>query len=399
MTKKLRHFFKIQRSQSEIRSRLGEIRMTPEDQITPELRTERTALEGRFTTVETEFRAALDELQVEQAEVATPDAEARALRQLTQRASMGAIFESVVEQRQLADGPTKELQEHFKVGPHAVPLEMLREEHRAISPAPTNVGVDEQPVVEPVFSMGDAAFLGVDQVTVPSGDAVFPVLTSRPSVGGPHTDSTSVSETTGAFSAEALAPGRLQASFFYLRSDAARFAGMSESLRSALNMGLSESLDKEVIDQIVTDVSRTNRGSVSDYAHYRSLISGRVDGRFAASEGDVRAVMGGPTFVHADSVYRAAETAESGVDAMRRMSGGLRVSAHIPGVSGSKQDVIVRRGMRRDAVVGLWATGVQLILDEVTGSKKGEITVTAVQLAAFKVLRVAAFSRLQTQHA
>ena len=46
---------------------------------------------------------------------------------------------------------------------------MLREEHRAITPGPTNTGASEQPVVEPVFALGDAAFLAVDQVQVPSG--------------------------------------------------------------------------------------------------------------------------------------------------------------------------------------------------------------------------------------
>ena len=259
------------------------------------------------------------------------------------------------------------------------------------------MGVDEQPVVEPVFALGDAAFLGVTMVQVLAGDSVFPVLTSRPTVGGPHTDSTSVAETTGAFTAEALPPSRLQASFLYLRSDAARFSGMSESLRSALNMGLSESLDKEVMDRIVTDVSRTNRGSVSDFGHYKSLVTSQVDGRFAESEADVKAVLGSPTFVHAASQYKASESDESAVDAIRRMSGGLRVSAHIAGVSGSKQDVIVRRGMRRDAVAPMW-NGVQLIVDEVTGAKKGEITITAVLLAAFRVLRSGAFARLQTQH-
>ena len=40
----------------------------------------------------------------------------------------------------------------------------------------------------PIFADGDAAFLNVDQVTVPNGDAVFPVLTNRPTVGGPHAD-------------------------------------------------------------------------------------------------------------------------------------------------------------------------------------------------------------------
>ena len=401
MTKPQTQFFKVQREQSTIRERLGEIRLVQDADITPALRAERTTLEQRQPTVETEFRAALDDLQTEQAKTLTVDAESRALRQLTGQASLGDIFAASVEQRQ-TEGPTKELQEHFGLGAHSVPLEMLREEHRAVTPAPGSTGVDEAPVVQPVFALGDAAFLNVSMPTVPSGDAIFPVLTTRPAVGGPHTDSSSVSETTGAFSAVALPPSRLQASFFYLKSDAARFRGMSESLRSALSMGLSEKLDAQVITQIVTDVSRVNRGSVSDYAHYKSLATSQVDGRFAASESDVRAVMGGPTFVHANTIYRASETSESAVDAIRRMSGGLRVSAHIAGVSGSKQDVIVRRGSRMDMVAPLWA-GVDLdssmIIDPFTKASTGEVVITAALLAAFKVIRTGAFGRLQTQHA
>ena len=79
----------------------------------------------------------------------------------------------------------------------------------------------------PVFADGDAAFLSVDQVTVPNGDAVFPVLTNRPTVGGPHADSTEVTETTGAFSAELVKPERLQCAFTYRRVDVARFSGMA----------------------------------------------------------------------------------------------------------------------------------------------------------------------------
>ena len=327
----------------------------------------------------------------------TLDAAGTELRALTERASVGDVFAAAVEKR-ATDGATKELQDHHKIGPHAIPLDMIREEHRAITPGPTNVGVVEQPVVPPVFAFGDAAYLSVDQVQVPSGDAVFPVLTSRPAVGGPHTGSTGVSETTGAYSAVALPPSRLQASFFYLRTDAARFAGMSESLRSALNMGLSESLDAQVINAIVADVTRVDRGSVSNWAHYKGLVTGQVDGRFAASEADVRALVGAGTFVHASKIYRSTDSAESAVDAMRNTSGGLRVSAHIAAPASNKQDVIVRRGSRRDGVVALWPS-VSLILDEISGQKKGEITITAVLLGAFKIIRAGGFARLQTQHA
>ena len=400
MTKTQTQFFKTQREQSQIRERLGSLKLVPSDQITAAQQAERNTLEQRQPVVEGEFRAALDDLQVEQAKTLTVDAEARALRQLTSAASLGDIFAASVEQRQ-TEGPTKELQEHFHLGAHSVPLEMLREEHRAVTPAPGSTGVDEAPVVQPVFATGDAAFLSVSMPTVAAGDSVHPVLTSRPAVGGPHTDSTSVNETTGAFSAVALPPSRLQASFFYLKSDAARFRGMSESLRSALSMGLSEALDKETIDQISSDVTRTARSSVSDYGHYKSLVTSQVDGRFAASESDVRVVMGGPTFVHANTRYRAAETSESGVDAIRRMSGGLRVSAHIAGVSGSKQDVIVRRGDRMDMVAPLWS-GIDLdssmIIDPFTKASTGEVVITAALLAAFKVIRAGGFARIATQH-
>ena len=178
MTKTQTHFA-VEKAQSEIRTRVLEIRAIPDGQLTPEQRAERTELDKRYAAGEIKFRASIDALQVEQAAGVTVDAEARALRQLTQRASMGAIFESVVEQRQLADGATRELQEHFRVGPHAVPIEMLRNglrsEHRAISPAPTNVGTDEQPVEQPVFALGDAAFFGVDMPVV----GLTAILSSR----------------------------------------------------------------------------------------------------------------------------------------------------------------------------------------------------------------------------
>ena len=73
--------------------------------------------------------------------------------------------------------------------------------------------------------------------------AVFPVLTNRPTVGGPHTNSTVVAETTGTFSADALDPGSLRASFFYRDTDAARFPGLDAALRQALSSGLSEAVD------------------------------------------------------------------------------------------------------------------------------------------------------------
>ena len=154
-----------------------------------------------------------------------------------------------------------------------------------------------------------------------------------------------------------------------------------------------------MIDQIVSDVARVDAAAVDTFASYRSeLVYDRLDGRYAKMESDVRLLMGAKTAVHAASLYRSNNADDSAIDSLRRISGGVRISAHVAAVNGNKQDVIVRRGSGDDAVAALWA-GVTLIPDEVTAAKTGKIILTAVLMAAFKVTRTDGFARQQMQHA
>ena len=319
------------------------------------------------------------------------------LRSMLASANVGNIYAAVMEKRS-TDGVEKELQEHYHIAAHAVPLAML--EQRAFTPAPTNTGTSQAAIVQPIFHDGDAAYLSVAMPTVGAGDAVYPVLTSRPTVGGPHTDETAVAESTGAFDAEMLAPARLQASFFYKRTDAARFAGMGEALRQALSAGLSEALDKEIIDQIVTDVTRTTASAADTFASYRKrFVYDQIDGRFASMEGELRMLVGSDTLGDMAVLYRGNNADDSAVDSLRRISGGLRVTPHIAAAGGNnKADVIIRRGTRMDAVAPLWE-GVQLIPDEITKASTGEIVVTAILLFKAKVIRAGGFARVEAQHA
>ena len=234
--------------------------------------------------------------------------------------------------------------------------------------------------------------------TVPVGDSVHPVLTSRPTVGVKATsNSDAVAETTGSFSAEVLKPSRLQAAFYWRRTEAARFSGMAEALRRALMDGLSEALDAQVIAQIVSDVTRTAASAADDFDSYRKrFIYDQIDGRFASGESDLRLLVGPGTLQDAATLFRSANGDVSAVDSLRRISGGVRVSPHIPGPTSHKQDVLARRGSRPDAVAPIWRN-IALIPDEVTQAAKGEIRVTAVALAAFKVIRTSGFSRVQAQ--
>ena len=386
---------------SEIRENLNALNAIADP--TDEQKNEERDLLSSQKTTETEYRTALTAEDDARTTPTAADAETRERLQLVSRASLGSIFARAVEHRS-TEGAESELQAALDLAPNQVPIDLLRApvEERAITPGPTHVGASEQAVLMPIFAHGDAAFLSVDQVTVPNGDAVFPVLTNRPTVGGPHADSTEVAETTGAFSAELVKPERLQAAFTYRRVDVARFSAMGDSLRQALNEALSESLDVQIVSGAEGLLGGTNldahtQATIDTFATYVSKFGfARVDGRFAPTAKSVKVLMGSGGYAHAGSVYRGDQSQESAIDRLMTITGGIRVSPHVAAVASTKQQAVVRLGARRDAVAGLWQ-GITIIPDEITRAKEGEIVITAILLAAVKILRVWGFYKSEVK--
>ena len=197
----------------------------------------------------------------------------------------------------------------------------------------------------------------------------------------------------------------MQASFSYRRTDAARFAGLDSSLRLALSGGLEEALDKQAISGTdglltATNLPNANVSAQTTFQLYLSgLLYGRVDGRYARTPGDVRMIVGQGTFSHASGAYKGNNSDESGVERLQEKSGGLRVSAHVPAVSSSKQNALIRLGLERGAAVQPIWQGISLVIDEFTRAAHGEIIVHAILLANFAITRTAQWSKRQTQHA
>ena len=399
---------KLALRQREIRGRLSEIADLDGDALTDAIRSETSTLDREFRDCETRLAASLIAEGADDGQRTDPtDPAEREYRQLLGRASVGSVLTAVMGGR-LADGPEAELQQHHKLAGNEIPVELLRaREHRAagVTAAPGDTGAVQDAVTQPVFSTGDGAFLGIERPTVASGDAVYPVLSNRPTVGGPHADSSDVPETAGTWGADLLAPGRIQASYTYRRTDAARFFdGMEDALRSALNMGLEEKLDYEAIAGTNglltgTNLANNNTNAVTTFAAYISnLCFARVDGRYARNQSDLRVLMGAATYAHAGSVYRADEADDNALDRIMAKVADLTVSAHVPAVSASKQNTLIRLGSQRFMVQPMWQN-VALIVDEVTGSGKGEIEVTAVMLMNTKIVRADGCYKQQTKHA
>ena len=389
--------------------RLNEIGLLTGDAYSEEIRSEETKLQTESRETRTRYESALiaegDDAHKAGSQFGAGDtSEDRAYRKLVNDADLCEILEASIENRATV-GPELEIQQHHHLTSRQVPLSMLRgEEHRAVSSAPTNTGTVEQPVIQPVDAGGDSAYLGVSMQTVDAGDAVYPVLKTRATVGGPHTDSSEVAETEGQWDAELLTPARIQAQFFWKRTDAARFRGMGDSLRMALNSGLSEAVDAQVVSGTNglltgTNLPNNNVSAQTTWQHYvEQLVTSRVDGRYAPNPKAIKLLLGSGAYTHASAQYRTTESDQSAVDRLMQLAGDVRVSAHVPAVSGMKQNVIVRLGMRPDMIVAQWE-GITLLPDEITKAKKGEIILTAVMLHAVKILRADGFFKQQIKNA
>ena len=230
--------------------------------------------------------------------------------------------------------------------------------------------------------------------TVPVGEAVYPILTKELNVRTPA-ENADADETTGSFSADVLTPSRIQASFFYSRESAAKFAGMDAALRQNLTEGLADGLDAEILNGTnglftSTNLANNNQTTNDTFDSYLSnLCWNQIDGRFAAMASDLSMVVGAATLKDLGQTYRNTSVDRSALDRLMELTSGVRVSAHVPVPVTNRQNVVIRRGMSMTAVAPVWE-GITIIADDVTQAKKGQLVITTVMLYAMKVLRTGA---------
>ena len=396
---------------STVRSRLNEIAGLEGDALTDEIRSESEKLQGEYSGLETRHRAAIVGEPVETRSNDT--GEGREMRELVSKAEISGIFDAAMTGKVTA-GAEAELQKELKLDGNAVPLALLRRhddgegvEHRTtgVTPVPAagSIGASQSEIIGAIFPQAASAFLGIPMPTVPTGERVYTVLSTSAAPGTPA-KGVDQSHSAAAFTASVLSPGRIQASLFFSREDRARLAGLDESLRENLSAALGDELDQQVLtgpDGLLTatNLANNNASAVDSFASYRSRFAySLVDGKYAMTAGDLRLLVGSATYSHAATAYRGNASDTDALRSLADATGGVRVSANMTAVSGNKQNAIVRRGDRQDAVAPLWE-GVTLITDEVSQAQAGEIVVTAVMLYAFKILRADGFRKVESQHA
>jgi len=314
--------------------------------------------------------------------------EKRETRTLVETCSIGSFIDGIIGGK--VDGAERELQDEMQLRGDQIPLAML--ETRAVTPAPATVSINQAEILPIVFPRSAAAFLGVSQPTVPVGTRSYPLLTTGATAGTPAKKAVQA-ESTGAFGVKSVNPGRIQASFFYGREDAATFRGMDASLRQNLSEALSDKLDERVIAGVEAGATASDQSSkVVDFALGLSSMYAQLDGIYADMIGQLGVVTGKETYAKLASVYSAAGDM-SALDVIDTKTRGARINTHVSAVAANKQNALVRLGMRMDAVAPIWE-GITIITDEITKADTGEIKITAVMLYAFSMIRAEAFKKV-----
>ena len=381
--------------------------LVKKDTLTDEERVQLDGLTTRLLDIETEKRGALVAEDIERAAAGPSfgDNEHREMPALVDGSSLGRVFAAIMSQQQ-PSGREAELQQHLGLAGNMIPLALLRSrepETRAQTQGPSSVGVDQHTIVPGVFPQSCGMWIGCGMPTVGVGETTFPVLETNANAEN-LAEGASGTETDGTFAAALLAPTRIQAEFFYSREDRARFAGMDESLRKNLSDSLAAGLDKNIIagpngllgGSNLTAVATTTRDT---FATYRSrLVYGRIDGTSASMASDLKMVVGAATLADMAGQYRGNSADDSALDSIMRLTSGVKVSAHVPAVDTTKQDVIVRRGMHEAMKAPIWE-GVEILTDDLTKAKTGQVVLTAIMLHAVRILRTADWSRVETKHA
>ena len=271
-----------------------------------------------------------------------------------------------------------------------------RAELRAATIAPADSDLTTSRILSRVFATGALQYLGVSMPSVPAGASNFPVLTAGVSPATADAGG-NADQTAAVLTPNVLKPQRLTAEYLANIEDLYTLRDMEDALRMDLAGAMTESMDKEGIagdgsDPDITGILQaltdpTAPTAVADFAAYASSRNGQVDGRYAQNQEGVRLLLGAETFAHAAGIFQAG----SGVSAIAAM-GNPRVSPHIPDAASNIQHAIASRSTGR-CVCPLWPS-ISLIRDNISGSRKGQVRLTAIALWSFKLLDASGYAQL-----
>ncbi len=408
MLKSQKHTIRI----GEIRKRLGELSDVDGD-LSDDQQGEYDGLRAELRSADTKLAAALlseqEDADASEAEHGEPlTSEQREYREVLGNARIMDVVNNAINGTQVV-GATRDLQSlHGLDEHHQLPIDLLFDpddddpavrEFR-VNTLQANPGDLDQSVKAarfPIFKSEISDFLAIRRSTTGPGRVVWPTWTAPTAGPTAVTGSTPVADTDWTMSQTPVDESRLQRSFVWSRSDAARYAGLETDLRRLLRDSMMDGMDAQAATAITgVGTAPTAASDQATFANYKAAAFDALDDEYAKSLTDVRLLVGQETMNHMSSRYESNNNRENALDWLMGHVGGVRYSGRIAAKDTTDKDqetIRIKAGGGPHAEQVVW-NSMELIRDVYTGSGKGDIKLTAVTMAGVVVVRTAPYSRL-----
>ena len=398
---------KLQVEQSEQKEKAGSL--LAKESLTTEERQTLDGLTKRLQELEVEIRAAIVIDGTETAEEG--DRQETEKRELAGKLELRRYLGAAATEERIADGAEHEWQKEHNLPDFSIPWEAIapvEQRADANTTAPADVPAAQDPILRRVFAKGAAIWSGVRFPSVGVGERQYPVLTSG-NTPALKEKAAAHDSTAATWSVKTLSPKRMTARYSFAIEDAAVFQGMEAALRDDLSGAIAQEMDKEILagdgtDQHLSGFFDTSSGPLTAPSNpsaeagrsdYIAAVADSVDGRYALENSDVKLLIGPATNAHMSSKFGGTHSDVTAAEHVKRISGGCRVSAHVPAVASKIQLALACRKMG-SAVAPIWQAP-RLIRDPYSDASKGIVGLTLHVLFSFAVPRADGWKLLKFQ--
>ena len=406
MTDAQRRLRELRDRQSKERGRMAELSRV--DALTDEQRAELDTIEKGVPDLERVLRGAMVAAEEEEREAKEKGAEApgggdpeqRERIELRSRASVGRYLTAALRGR-APDGAEAELQQ--AAGVDGIPFELWqprqeqRDEQRAITAAPSTVGLNLDVLRPYVFAPSVVDKLMVEMPMVESGTYASGTISTAATAGAVPKGGTGttgdVPETAAAFTVQTTVPHRIGASLNLAIEDIASVgqANFESLLRQHISLAVSDELDDQMLNgngsgdnltgffQRLTDPSAPVAG-VETWVRFLAIQSGGVEGLWATELSHIGLLVGPETYRLAAATFQGTNSEESAASYLKRMGAGdyaFVTNSRMPATATNVQaGILCRKGRSmmpspmRTAICPHW--GYFSIDDIYTGARKGQ---------------------------
>lgn len=393
---------KIARRQSEIRQSLSELvgKETPSQDETRSMET----LDAEYRANETRYRAALIAEDTERREAGEEleTRDGKEFAELLSRFELRQVALALDEGRKL-DGATAEVVAEMRNagGYQGIPVPYAALETRAGE----TVAADQinpktiRPIIDRIFPGSVAERLGVQRITINSGELAFPVATAGAVFGWQTSETGNVGAASGYDTAErSLNPDHTGGAQMVITRKALKQAGegLEAAIRRDLNAVIGTELDRVVINgagasgeplgiipgAATFGIASTPVGAAATWAAFRAEIVAFMEANAITSPNQVGLAFDPTIWAELDAALIAG-TAVSEWDRLTKHVGTPAISNVIPA-----ETAIMAANVQGIApgYLGLYG-GVDLIRDPYTKAASGAMVLTGLVTADFTVPR------------